>query len=203
MMSISYSRIVWHNAYRHEVLGAGFPFPRSRLLSMDASALEHSVRRAHRIGQFWRSSTAHPRKITDFTTSVAAEVTSVRFLPGSQGTRVVTVTKGIWPKITCWEVPAHVTPPQARKIAEWSPKGMIFTGFVVNSDADSQGMIAASLIDEGFVVNEHPCLILTLIRYLIVVNVSRCFRYMNMRAKSLLYNLSEPSIRPSLRLSNL
>ncbi|OSX58625.1 hypothetical protein POSPLADRAFT_1067506 [Postia placenta MAD-698-R-SB12] len=114
-----------------QVLHAGYPFPRHRLPLMDASELEWAVRRAARIGLFWRSYTTHPRKLADFQASYGTGVYDVHFLPGSGGRRIVTVTKGIWSVISVWEIVCNKLSSEGafvRKVAEWSPKGIIFTG---------------------------------------------------------------------------
>lgn len=152
MLSISRTRLIWHNAYVHEVLHAGYPFPRHRLPLMDASELEWAVRRAVRIGLFWRSYTTHPRKLADFQASYGTGVYDVHFLPGSGGRRIVTVTKGIWSVISVWEIVCNKLSSEGafvRKVAEWSPKGIIFTGFVVNSDSSSKGTLAVSVDRKG------------------------------------------------------
>ncbi|KAH9927373.1 hypothetical protein B0H21DRAFT_133967 [Amylocystis lapponica] len=145
MATISYMRIVWHNAYVQRVLYEGFPFPHRPITSMDALELEHRVRHAIRLGTFWLSPSATPRKLSGFQASSGTGISDVRFLPGHGGDWLVTVSKGIWSMITCWDISSNEQTP-SRKVAEWSPKGAIFTGFVVNSDPESEGIIATSVI---------------------------------------------------------
>ncbi|KZS99906.1 uncharacterized protein LAESUDRAFT_746009 [Laetiporus sulphureus 93-53] len=76
------------------------PFPHRELAVTDASELEHCVCRAIRIA------------------SSGTGVSKIFFLPGYGGRRIATITKGFYP-------------PQSaivRKVVEWCPKGMIFTG---------------------------------------------------------------------------
>ncbi|KAI0920696.1 hypothetical protein AcV5_010371 [Taiwanofungus camphoratus] len=148
MLAVTKLRSVWHNAYVHEVRHKGYPFPRRSVTSMDSIDLELAVRRAVCLGIFWHSPVGHPRKLIDFQASSGTGVSDVRFLAGYSGKRLVTVSKGIWSIITCWEVTSgHCSSEStcAHKVAEWCPKGIIFTGFIVNSDPDSKGIIATSV----------------------------------------------------------
>ncbi|KZT03234.1 uncharacterized protein LAESUDRAFT_660285 [Laetiporus sulphureus 93-53] len=148
MVAISHTHAIWHSAYVREILLAGLPFPHRELAVMDASELEHCVCRAIRIGRFWLDPLAQPRDITDFQASSGTGVSKLCFLPGYGGRRIATVTKGIWSVIACWEVSLGKNPPQSasiRKVAEWCPKGMIFTGFVVNTDAHADAVAATSV----------------------------------------------------------
>ncbi|KAL6303375.1 hypothetical protein BKA93DRAFT_826663 [Sparassis latifolia] len=150
MEGISRMRIVWQNAYTCQVLLQGFPAPYASAL--DAVQLERNVLRALRVGNFWLSPSAAPRKVVEFKASSGTSVSEVHFLPRHEDRWLVTVSKGIWSMITCWDIPSICDPPeraQAVQIAEWSPKGMLFTGFVVNSDPDSEGILAASVSGRG------------------------------------------------------
>ncbi|KAH9913252.1 uncharacterized protein B0H18DRAFT_941705 [Fomitopsis serialis] len=142
MQLISRTRVVWRNAYIAQVLSAGHPFPRRQLASMDTAQLEHAVRRAIRIGAFWSSPEVPLREAGDFHASFGTGVSDVRFLPGHDGRRLATLSKGIWSVITCWETSFGGA--GVRMIAKWSPKSTIITGLVVNSDAESDAVIATS-----------------------------------------------------------
>jgi len=142
MQLISRTRVVWRNAYIAQVLSAGYPFPLRHLASMDTAQLEHAVRRAIRIGAFWRSAEVPLTEAGDFHASFGTGVSNVRFLPGHDGRRLATLSKGIWSVITCWET--SVGGAGVRKVAKWSPKSTIITGLVVNSDAESDAVIATS-----------------------------------------------------------
>ncbi|PCH43278.1 hypothetical protein WOLCODRAFT_138272 [Wolfiporia cocos MD-104 SS10] len=148
MLALSRTRIIWHNAYVREVLPNGFPFPCRALLTMPTAELERAVCRSMRIGKFWRSS-ASPRRLVDFQASHGSAVNDVRFLPGYEGNRVVTVAKGIWSVIAVWELPPCAECACVRKLAEWAPRGAIFAGFAVNSDPSSDGLVATSVNAEG------------------------------------------------------
>ncbi|KZT68586.1 hypothetical protein DAEQUDRAFT_745639 [Daedalea quercina L-15889] len=118
-----------------QVLFAGCPFPHRRLVDMDAVELEDSVKRAIQIGDFWRSEplSTSPSKAVDFHANSGTGVSDVRFLPGYDGRRLATLSKGIWSVITCWEVSFDSAGGRAgtRKLAEWCPKGTIITGLCI------------------------------------------------------------------------
>lgn len=164
MAIVSRLRTIWHHAYITQVLlpGLPLPFPQTRTPSLlSAISLEHIVRRSLRIGKFWSSKNTKPTQTVVFRASEATNVTDVRFLPGRGGRYVVTVSKGIWSVITCWDVGCEfdvatfdkvTVPGGARKVAEWCPKGAIFSGFIVNSDPSSDGVLAISVNTGGLVL---------------------------------------------------
>ena len=149
MLLLSSTRVVWRNACISDVLSVGLPFPHRQLADMEPVELERSVKRALRIGRFWRSDCTQPATAVDFPASSGTGVSDVRFLPGYDGRRLATLSKGIWSVISCWDITSHQTSDipgsGARKIAEWCPKGTIITGLVVNSDAHSDAVIATSV----------------------------------------------------------
>ncbi|OBZ74688.1 hypothetical protein A0H81_05636 [Grifola frondosa] len=119
---------------------------------MDTPELESHVRHALALGKFWLSSDPRPRKKIDFQASSGTGVSDVQFLPGHDNRWLATVSKGIWSMISCWDIgsssdqSANVP---ARKVADWCPKGAIFSGFVVNSDPNSDGNVATSVTTGG------------------------------------------------------
>ena len=149
MLLLSTTRVVWRNAYFSDVLSLGLPFPHPQLADMESVELERSVKRALRIGSFWRSDRTQPATVVDFPASSGTGVSDVRFLPGYDGRRLATLSKGIWSVISCWEITSYQTgqssAPGTRKVAEWCPKGTIITGLVVNADAHSDAVIATSV----------------------------------------------------------
>jgi hypothetical protein len=74
-------------------------------------------------------------------------VSEIRFVPGHRGEWILTVSKGIWDVITIWDVSA-----KPQKCCEWSPRGAIFNGFVLNSDGSSEATLAVSVMKDGLVV---------------------------------------------------
>lgn len=149
MLHLSSTHVVWRDAYISDVLSLGLPFPHNQLADMKSAELERSVKRALRIGSFWQSGRTQPTTAVDFAASSGTGVSDVRFLPGYDGRRIATLSKGIWSVISCWEIPSHKTGEASgsgvRKVAEWCPKGTIITGLVVNSDVHSEAIIATSV----------------------------------------------------------
>ena len=94
----------------------------------------------------------------EFQASTGTGVSHVRFLSGRGGRYLVTVYKGIWSMISCWDVgdPSHQTIERVCKIGDWCPKNTIFSGFVVNSDPDSVATLAVAVQYGGYASPEHP-----------------------------------------------
>ncbi|OSD00750.1 hypothetical protein PYCCODRAFT_1446126 [Trametes coccinea BRFM310] len=142
--TLSRQRIVWQSACVDQVLGEGFPFPHRDSLAATSGALENLVVHALRLGTFWLSPSSEPKRTWEFQASSGTGVSHVRFLPGHGGRYVATVYKGIWSMISCWVIGdgGSVGP---RKLADWAPKSAIFSGFVINSDPDSEATLATAL----------------------------------------------------------
>ena len=89
----------------------------------------------------------------EFQASTGTGVSHVRFLSGRGGRYLVTVYKGIWSMISCWDVgdPTQPSIEKARKLGDWCPKNTIFSGFVVNSDPDSVAALAVAVQYGGYV----------------------------------------------------
>ncbi|KAH9851212.1 hypothetical protein C2E23DRAFT_860686 [Lenzites betulinus] len=146
--TISRQRIVWHQACLDQVLLQGYPFSHFDAAAADAHTLEKLVLRALRLGSFWLSPSAQPHRSLNYQASSGNSISHVRFLPGHGGRYVATVYKGIWSMISCWDVgnPALAQgDTQPRKIADWAPKGAIFSGFVVNEDPLSEAVLATAV----------------------------------------------------------
>ncbi|KAI0350531.1 hypothetical protein OH77DRAFT_1064531 [Trametes cingulata] len=148
---LSRQRIVWQSICLHQVLREGYPFPHHDAADADAWTLEKLVLRALRLGRFWLSDTRQPRCSVEFQASSGTGVSHVRFLPGHGGRYIVTVYKGIWSMVSCWDVGDLTRPRVAepRKLADWCPKSAIFSGFVVNSDHNSEGALAIAVQTGG------------------------------------------------------
>ncbi|KAI0820148.1 hypothetical protein BC628DRAFT_1331134 [Trametes gibbosa] len=146
--TLSRQRIVWQQACLDQVLLQGYPFSHLDAATADAHTLEKHVLRAMRIGRFWLSYAMEPRCSMKYQASSGNGISHVRFLPGYGGRYVATVYKGIWSMISCWDIgdPAMKTDGiQLRKIADWAPKGVIFSGFVVNDDPLSEAVLAIAV----------------------------------------------------------
>ncbi|KAI0683291.1 hypothetical protein BC835DRAFT_1296405 [Cytidiella melzeri] len=146
-MTLSKLHVVWHHACISHILNQGFPFPPVSIEHLQPTDLERLTRHAYSLGQFWCSpaSTARPRSSVKFSASSGMPVSDVRFIPSHPGW-LITVSKGIWSVITCWDVGPSLHGP-ARKLAEWSPKGAVFTAVTVNSDPEHKhAMLAVSTV---------------------------------------------------------
>ncbi|RPD63471.1 hypothetical protein L227DRAFT_521638 [Lentinus tigrinus ALCF2SS1-6] len=153
---ISRLRFVWQNVCRTQVLAHGYPFQCRRLARADAPELERLVRHALRLAAFWSTPSDAPRRSVDFQASTGTGVSHVRLLPGRGGRYLLTVYKGIWSMISCWDLgsvpsaPTTPTPtPTVTKVADWCPRNTIFSGFVVNTEPDSDAALAVAVQHGG------------------------------------------------------
>ncbi|KAI0673257.1 hypothetical protein C8Q78DRAFT_1023885 [Trametes maxima] len=145
---ISKQRIVWQQVCLDQVLQEGYPFSHRDSLAADAAVLEKLVLHALRLGSFWLSRSSEPRRPLEFQASSGTGVSHIRILPGYNGRYIATVYKGIWSMISCWDIgdlSAASGQIQPRKVADWCPKSTIFSGFVVNSDPDSEAALATAI----------------------------------------------------------
>jgi hypothetical protein len=129
LFRVSHLRAVWQNAFRLVVLKQGFPFPELPLDPMSTSELEQRVRRAHNLGQKWRSSTFFVNK-TILSAAISTRVTDVRILPGRDGNLLLTTSTGVWSVIRIWDTSNGIH----KKLVEWSSCGALLQGFAVNTD---------------------------------------------------------------------
>lgn len=143
LYALSRSQTVWQAACRRHVIDQELPLPDVPIDTMDAPELERRTRRAFQVGQFWLSPAAAPTELLVFSASSGMPVSKVRFLPANPDW-LLSVSTGIWSVITCWDVFSRPHGGTALKLAEWSPRGSIFTGIAVNSDKSSDGFLAVS-----------------------------------------------------------
>lgn len=138
-------QIVWKTACACHIIHEGFPLLHGvvggHALNPDCD-LELRTRRAHRLGQFWLSPTAIPRLALSFSASQGMPVSEIRFIPANYDW-LISVSTGIWSVITCWDVHPRASR-TAVKLAEWSPRGAIFTGIAVNQHRQSDAVLAVS-----------------------------------------------------------
>ncbi len=146
--TISRQHTVWQTACVDQVLRERYPFSHRDAATADAHTLERLVLRSLRIGKFWLSHSAKPHCALEYQASSGTGVSDVRFLSGHGDRYIATVYKGIWSMISCWDVgdlSAAQNGTQPRKVADWCPKGAIFSGFVVNTDPDSDAVLATAM----------------------------------------------------------
>ncbi|KAH9912356.1 uncharacterized protein BXZ73DRAFT_56289 [Epithele typhae] len=150
LAAISRLHFVWQTVCRRDVLDDGLPFPQGGLSDHHGSDLEHLTLHALKLGRFWLNPSMETARTLDFQASTGTGLSHVFFLPGRGGRYVLTVYKGIWSMITCWDVgvaiPSNPSPSPPRRLADWSPRQTIFAGFVVNSDTTSEAALAVSIL---------------------------------------------------------
>ncbi|KAI0087526.1 hypothetical protein BDY19DRAFT_994850 [Irpex rosettiformis] len=144
LMAISKLHIVWKRAYMIHIVGRGIPFPDLNIDTLPSAELEHLTRRASAIGNFWLNFSSIPLQALEFSASHGIPVSDIHFVPANPDW-LVTVSRGIWFRITCWDTGLSRIGPH-RKVADWSPKGAIFTGIIVNSDPHSEAILAVSTV---------------------------------------------------------
>ena len=140
------------------ILNDGLPFPPVSVDTLTTTSLEDLVIRSLKLTDFWiefpPSSASHV--LAKFPACSGTGVSEVRFLP-AHPSWVVTVTRGIWPLITCWDISEGENEGvvsqaiSSRKVAGWFRKGALFTGITVNSDPTSDACLAVSLSFAGYV----------------------------------------------------
>ncbi|EGN94822.1 hypothetical protein SERLA73DRAFT_77554 [Serpula lacrymans var. lacrymans S7.3] len=147
---ISKQHTVWRNACITHVLQQGFPFTQLPLNSFDCTELERRTCRAYRLGRRWRSSVSEPRRTITFNANPSSPIDYIRFVPGHDGKRILTVSKGIWSVVTIWDAKeGEGVNSGFRKTAEWGPKGAIFSGLTVNTKPGSEAVLAVSIQQSG------------------------------------------------------
>lgn len=148
--------MVWTRALAAYILAEGIPFPPVALDSLATPQLERLVLRARRLAQFWvRPMNPLASLHAEFAASSGTGITDVRFLP-AHPRWVLTVARGIWPEISCWDVGLDEGGGLAlrgawapRKLAEWFRKGAVFTAIAVNSDPGAEACLAVSMSFSG------------------------------------------------------
>lgn len=142
---LSSLRIIWLNACTTNILEKFYPFPSIALDTISEAELERRTRHAYRLSLAWLSppESWRPRTETSMQNTPATPISDIHFVPGREGRWLLTVSKGIWSVITLWDL---LNGPS--KVSEWSPKGAIFTGFVVNNDVASEGVVAIGTLQD-------------------------------------------------------
>jgi hypothetical protein len=147
MSAVSKLRIIWHNACTTHILREGLPFPKLALVSMSASELEQRTCHAYRLSRKWLSDACKPRKICLFNATSSTAICDLRFIPGYDGKWLLTISKSIWSALCVWNISTSL-----QKCCEWSPRGAIFDGLALNTDATSEATFAISVSQDGSVV---------------------------------------------------
>ncbi|KAF9494312.1 hypothetical protein BDN71DRAFT_1393458 [Pleurotus eryngii] len=166
-------RFVWYNACVFNILRPGYPFPDVPLDDLTEFDLERYTRLAHRLSLRWssRSSLGSQHRAQSpaafdsfpltrersFKASTSTEITAVRFLHGRKERYLLAVSKGIWSTLSLWRIdgPGGNKSQNAaapHECTKWSPKGALFSKFVLNKDVKSEGVIALSVFMAGFTI---------------------------------------------------
>lgn len=150
--------------YYRSILPNGLPFPQHvniQTLTSYPSFLhiEQACIYSFRLEQFWRRNSYQQTNhvIPDnvykscFPASGTEDVaiSDVRIFPGTYGTRIVTISKGIWSTLVLWETDSH----SRRVIGRWTCQGAVFRGFVVTDDPTSKNCIAISVSRDEYVLS--------------------------------------------------
>ncbi|KAI0341134.1 hypothetical protein BDW22DRAFT_1359354 [Trametopsis cervina] len=156
--ALSRLHIIWQRACTRHVLSRGFPFPSTRPLdALDAVELERLTRHAFRLGEFWLNltfSSTKPAAVVEFAANSGMTVSDVHFVPAHPDW-LITVSRGIWPVVTCWDTSLTSSPScdptvrETEKIAEWSQQGAVLTNIAVNSavgEGSEEATLAVSMM---------------------------------------------------------
>lgn len=155
MLLISRLTVIWRHALITQVIEHGYPVPSDALSpGISQNSLEHIVLRSCLTAKFWLDPTATSRSELEIRVEPLG-ISEIRLLPedlcaGLGKRRVVTVSKGIWSRVVCWEFDMNNN--QLSRLAEWSPKGAILTGITVNENPRSEATIAVSLNVDWYVI---------------------------------------------------
>ncbi|KAJ7743457.1 hypothetical protein DFH07DRAFT_35885 [Mycena maculata] len=151
MQKISELRIVWTNACNHHILRRHYPFPEVAIEDLSVSDLEKYTRHAYRLASRWRSCASQPPSVfCEFDATNGTPVSELRFVPGHNGNWLLAASKGIWSILSLWELSDTGSPPVKR--FEWSRRGVLVHGFVLNDDKACDAALAVSITQTG---NSH------------------------------------------------
>ncbi|KDR65832.1 hypothetical protein GALMADRAFT_260029 [Galerina marginata CBS 339.88] len=134
-------RIVWTNACVYHVIAKGYPFPNTPVDDILTPDLVYATLHGYALAKRWISGIPGARNIRYISGTSGTFVSEVRFVPGHDDKLLLTISKTVWSALSIWYMGAA----DSQKVCEWSPRGAIFTGFVLNSDPRSAATIAIAL----------------------------------------------------------
>lgn len=114
--------------------------------TMSDFELEYHTCRAFGLASRWISGRPIPRRTLYIDAIANTSVYGVRFVPGHAGDWILTLSKSVWDALTIWDLSAR---PQ--KLCEWSPRGGIFSGMSLNTETNTNTIVAISLLKDGWV----------------------------------------------------
>ncbi|KAJ7146174.1 hypothetical protein C8R44DRAFT_897700 [Mycena epipterygia] len=152
MQQVSALRIVWTNAYNHQILPRRYPFPDVSIADLSVPDLERKIVHAYRLGSWWSSAeSSHSAAFeSEFDATNGTPVSDLRFVPGHEGKWLLSVSKGIWSSISLWELSETRGAPPLKRF-EWSSPNCRVQSFLVNGDTASDATLAVSLHHEGYI----------------------------------------------------
>lgn len=134
-------KIVWTNACQYHIIAKGFPFTPIPISSFCASDLKSRVLKSYSLSKKWISGILSPQRTYCISGTSGTFVSDVRFLPSIDDRLLLTISKTIWSAVSLWDI-HHA---EAKMVAQWSPRGAIFTGFAVNTEVASEATLAISV----------------------------------------------------------
>ncbi|TFL00066.1 hypothetical protein BDV98DRAFT_480386, partial [Pterulicium gracile] len=153
---LSRVRLLWQTIVQEQIVSRGLPFINTiarPLSKMRQPELEARARRAYRLSLAWStlSSTSSTSSLSQ-SYSPSSNVFDIRFLPGHDGRRFMTVSGGIWFHVSIWEINSGEGGDSsesgggqaARKLVEWGPKGLVISALVLNDVEGTEATMAVS-----------------------------------------------------------
>ncbi|KAK7026025.1 hypothetical protein VNI00_015742 [Paramarasmius palmivorus] len=156
MHDISRQSIVWINACKRDIISRSWPWTSNE--HDRTQNFEKATRNAWRLGCRWTNhlvTAMIPQKQRRFATNTSTAISDVRFFDVIFGPTqtlqkmVLTVSKGIWSVLTLWSIGERESGEEANKLAEWSPKGALFTGLAINDDTKALERLAVSVAKDS------------------------------------------------------
>ncbi|TDL27111.1 hypothetical protein BD410DRAFT_741538 [Rickenella mellea] len=141
-------RSVWLKTCIKHVLDVKLPFPDGPLDSLTSAELESQTRHALEIQQAWTSRHPGPRKTLKFQANPSNFISDVHFVPRKNNRWMVTVSKGIWSVIVCWDL-GRIKDNTPHKLGEWTCRGALILDVVVNTDPENKGCLAVALFQDN------------------------------------------------------
>jgi len=111
--------------------------------------LRFKVLSAYDLAHRWISGVTCPQRTYHFPGASGARVSDVRFVPGYDDRLLLTISKTVWSAMSLW----YMSDQDSKIVAQWSPRGAIFTGHTVNDAMGSEATLAVSLQLDGYVTN--------------------------------------------------
>lgn len=142
-------RSVWLKACTRHVLNKQLPFPNEPVESLTSAQLEQRTRHALHLEANWASAHPEPCRASSFKANSSNVISDVRFVPRHGHEWLLTVSKGIWSVVACWDL---LDEGGAGTVGEWTCRGALIRDVVVNTDPTSVACWAISVTQNGYVL---------------------------------------------------